>query len=315
MRSLSNAVEPAFRHLKQVVKIAIDYQGKGSLCLRQEMFDAIRRFSPSIGVDLGGNWYFVSTADHGLGRIVFSQGSYEQDIMAEAFQLIDALSGAPVLAGRTFIDIGANIGTSSIPAIRNFGASDALSFEPEARNYRLLRCNVIANDLEEKVRTFPLGLSDACYKGDLERDEGSWGDHRVRIQSNLDDGPYRESTRDLLEVQLVRFDDMVTQVPIDLERVGVVWMDVQGHEGHVLSGASTLVHSSIPVVIEYWPYGLRRAGGLNLLHDIIAAHYSSVVDVRRSMFEGRTISLPANQIEQLMRLYYDQKYTDLVLLT
>lgn len=313
--SLPTRLKPAIQHLRQVVKFAINYRGQGSFFLRLEMFDLIRGFAPSLAVDLGGNWYFVSTADQRLSRIVFGQGSYEQDVMAGSLRLIDDLLGRAVLAGRTFIDIGANIGTSTIPAIRNFGASEAVSFEPEPRNYRLLRCNVVANDLEAKVRTFPFGLSDTPRTADLEWDAGSWGDHRVRLRADLDDGPYRESTRPIVEVQLVRFDDMVVNVPINLDNVGLVWMDVQGHEGYVLSGASMLLNSSIPIVTEYWPYGLRRADGLDLFHDLIATHYSQVVDVRRSMLEGRTVSLPADQIERLTLTYTDLDYTDLVLLS
>lgn len=305
----------AEHHLKQTVKVAIDYRGQGTYFKRQEAFDLFRSFSPSVAVDIGGTWYFVSTADYGLSRIVFGQGSYEQDIMAETFRLIEDLLGAPALSGRTFIDVGANIGTSTIPAMRNFGASDVIAFEPEPRNYRLLRCNVIANDLESKVRTFPLGLSDSSRTADLEWDEGSWGDHRVRLRSDLVDGPYRESSRSLIRVELATFDDCVTSIPIDLERVAVVWMDIQGHEGQMLSGAKRLTSSSIPVAMEYWPYGLRRADGLSLLHDLIARHYSEVVDVRASMRESRVISVPASDVDRLALDYGGAEYTDLVLLS
>lgn len=307
-------VRQAIHHLRQGVKIAIDYHGQRSYTIRQEAFDLFRRFSPSVAVDIDGIWYFVSTADYGLSRIVFSQGSYEQENMAATFRLLDELVGAPVVRDRTFIDIGANIGTSSIPAVHTFGASDAISFEPEPRNYRLLRCNVIANDLESKIRTFPVGLSDVSRTAGLEWDGGSWGDHRIRLRDDLDDGPYQESSRPIVDVDLVRFDDMVSEVPIDLDLVGVVWMDVQGHEGYVLAGAKTLVERPIPLVIEYWPYGLRRADGLDLLHEVISSTYKQVIDVRRTMAEKRIVAIPTDEVEQLVEIYPAQEYTDLVLL-
>ncbi|MGI9119208.1 MAG: FkbM family methyltransferase [Acidimicrobiales bacterium] len=297
------------------MKVAINYRGLRKYFLRQEAFDLFGRFSPAVAVDIAGNWYFVSTSDKGVSRITFGQGSFEQDHMAETFRLIEELMGGPFLSDRTFIDVGANIGTSTIPAIRNFGASNAVAFEPEPQNYRLLRCNVIANDLEDCVQTFPLGLSDKSSTAELERAEASWGDHRIRLRSDLVDGIYEESSRPVIEVELATFDDCVRDVPIDLDQVGVVWMDIQGHEGQMLLGATTLTSSSIPVAMEYWPYGLRRADGLALLHDLIARHYSQVVDMRASMRQGSVVSLPADQIDRLAETYTGEEYTDLVLLS
>ena len=42
--------------------------------------------------------------------------------------------------------------------------------------------------------------------------------------------------------------------------LGLVWMDAQGHEAHILSGAEVLHAPDIPIVTEYWPQGLRHAG-------------------------------------------------------
>lgn len=44
------------------------------------------------------------------------------------------------------------------------------------------------------------------------------------------------------------------------ERVSLVWLDVQGHEGHFFLGARRLLSSGIPVVTELWPYAVLRSG-------------------------------------------------------
>ena len=62
----------------------------------------------------------------------------------------DYLAPDPI-EGKVFLDIGANIGTTSISAVTKWGASRVLAVEPEAENFRLLRCNVILNDLDDRI--------------------------------------------------------------------------------------------------------------------------------------------------------------------
>ena len=48
---------------------------------------------------------------------------------------------------------------------------------------------------------------------------------------------------------------------ICVDDVSMVWMDIQGHEGKFLQGAyGFLSKQKIPVVMEFWPYGLLRSG-------------------------------------------------------
>ena len=57
----------------------------------------------------------------------------------------------------------------------------------------------------------------------------------------------------------------------------MVWIDAQGHDGHILASAGSLLQSTVPVVVEYCPHGLRRSSSLALLHATMAEHYSTVV--------------------------------------
>jgi len=294
--------------------MAINYQGKRAVVLREEIFDLVRPYTPAIARESDGIWYYLSTNDYGLSRVVFGQGSYEEDVMAHTLSLAgDYVGRTSLLEGRIFVDIGANIGTSTIPALAKFGAAEAVSIEPDVENNKFLRCNLIANGLEDRVRTFQVGLSDTTGTGTLEWAEGSWGDHRIRMSSDLPDGTFGESSRPTHAVSLTRFDDIAREMPIDLDRVGIVWMDVQGHEGHVLAGASSLLASEVPVAIEYWPYGLERAGGLDLLHDLVATHYRKVVDIRASMAGVEGAEMPAAEVGILAERYAGETYTDILL--
>lgn len=302
-------------HVRQLVNLVTNQRGQRRGVVRNELFDLVGLVTPVVAVDAEGVRYFLSTRDRGLSRTVFAQGSYEQDLMGHTLALAEKHTGrTPLLAGRTFVDIGANIGTSTIPALKVFGAAAAVAIEADAENHRLLRCNLIANDLEARVRTVHAAVSDRGGTGVLELDRGSWGDHRVRTRTGVADGACRESRRVTVAVPLARFDDLVADLAIDLDSVGMVWMDVQGHEGHVLAGAASLLARDIPVAMEYWPYGLRRADGLGLLHHLVAGAYRSVVDIRASVTGAGRAELPAAELHTLATRYPGEAYTDLLLL-
>ena len=47
---------------------------------------------------------------------------------------------------------------------------------------------------------------------------------------------------------------------IDAERTGLLWMDAEAHEGHILEGASSLLERGTPMVLEWNPVILDRVG-------------------------------------------------------
>ena len=58
-----------------------------------------------------------------------------------------------------FIDIGSNIGSYTILASSIIG-SHVFSFEPIPETYKILEKNIILNNVQEKVNSFMMGLSD-----------------------------------------------------------------------------------------------------------------------------------------------------------
>jgi hypothetical protein len=111
-------------------------------------------------------------------------------------------------------------------------------------------------------------------------------------------------------------DSLADTGEIDLHDIDLVWMDAQGHEGHILDGAKRIVDLGIPIVTEYWPYGLRRVGALDRLHALIAQRHSVIVDLREP-----TVALDANRVAELANRYTASwrgdevvPYTDLLLL-
>lgn len=282
--------------------------------LRRRVFDLAGLFSRVISVESGGISYLVSTSDRSIGRELFAWRSFEDDIMDRAMGLLREEAGEPPLAGKIFIDVGANIGTSTIPALLRFGAASAIAFEPDERCFRLLQHNLLGNDVTSRVHIERSAVWDEPGVADFELGDSNWGDGRVRSGHGSVPGFFEEEKRTTTPVPLTTLDAFIVKHDIDLGRVGLLWVDAQGAEFHVLNGARSLLSSGIPVVMEYWPYGLSRSGGLTELSSLIAEHYTAIVDLRFAAESTELQPIPAEGIETVRRRCTGVRYTDLLLL-
>jgi FkbM family methyltransferase len=275
---------------------------------RWAVFTLLRRATPLAAVEQDGLRFVLRTADRGVSRVTYMTGDYELDVMQDALARLARALGHDPLAGRTFVDVGANVGTSSLPAVVRFGASRAIAFEPAEENFRILSANVALNGLVDRVVARRVGISDAAGTAELELAPSNSGDHRIRTATGAGAfDAYREASRATAPVELVRLDDALSDAGVDPSEVGLLWVDTQGHEGHVLAGAPRLLAAGVPAVCEYWPYGLRRAGGLELFHATVERSFAEVIDVRAGD------ALPATRVVELADRYPDERFSDLVL--
>lgn len=273
------------------------------------MFAALSHATPSVAVDADGLRLYVSTHDQGVSASVFASGIYESELFAQVTGEM-ARHDLPSLAGRSFLDIGANIGTATCLALTRYGAARAWAFEPSPANVELLRLNVLANGLERRVVIAPHALSDESGTAPFEISATNWGDHRVRVAVGTP--PYArndEERRAVIQVTKQRFDDLVVEGTLDLNDIGLVWLDVQGHEAHVLRGADTLLATEIPIVCEYWPYGLERAGTLEEFPELVGRHRSEFIDLSAADARGQPISRIAT-----LAARYPRTFTNLLVL-
>ncbi len=215
-----------------------------------------------------------------------------------------------------FVDVGANIGTTAIPVVAKYGGLRVLAFEPEPLNCKLFKCNVILNGLEDRIQLREVVISDTEGFVELELSKTNHGDHRVRVDLGAQGGADRfaESARETIRVAAITLDEALARDGLDPAEIGLVWIDAQGHEGQILAGAPRLLGHRVPLVIEYWPYGLRRSSGLGLLNEIISTSFRSVVDINASIKKGRTVKMPAGDIAVIAANLEDDKDTNLILL-
>lgn len=294
----------------RAVRWLVNFHGQRREISRRALFDALGRVTPIVSVRTEGLHLLLSTADRTICRETFALGVYERDLLEDVRRELIRLD-AWNLEGRDFVDVGANLGSATCMALGHYGAVRSWAFEPAPMNAQLLRHNVIANGFGDRAVIMECAVSDEDGATAFEISKMAWADHRVPA-TDLSHPSLVGDEHDRLQISVTTrtLDSVCAVNGLDVSRVGLVVIDVQGYEGQVLSGATQLLRAGVPIVCEYWPYGLRRANGLTLLHDVIARERSTFIDLGlRSAGPQPTtaVQFVANRLEGV-------EYTDLLLL-
>jgi FkbM family methyltransferase len=266
---------------------------------REQLRKLIRRATPIVVREDRGINYVIDLRDESeVTHWIWFFGRYEEPLLARAAACLTADGrGTRPLEGKTFLDVGANIGTASLCALIRQGADRSLLFEPHPANLRLLRMNLAANDLTAKGRVCAVAVSSSEGEVTFEESTDNIGDHRVR-DGEAEAGQLGEEHRTTITVPSTTLDVALKAADVDPGSVGLVWVDVQGHETQVLDGAASLLKSGAPWCVEFWPYGLSRAGTLDRFLETVREHFSHAWDLGTpDAFELQTPSPAGKRVE------------------
>lgn len=278
---------------------------------RALFFRIARRFTPLVAVEQeDGAQFIVRTSDAVAGGQMFVYGGWEdREVLASVFAILaQAAAPAPPGGDRVLLEVGANIGTTTVAALRSGYVSRVIAVEPHPGTARLLRQNLIANDLASSVEVINAAASDRLGEVELALSDSDSGDHRVitRAAGRVAD----VSARTTIAVPATTIDALIEAGTVDLHSLALVWIDAQGHEAIILDGARQLLASDVPVLLEYWPHGLHATDSLAHLEEILQAHYKRFVDLRAGLTPRGIDALP-----ELRSVYHDETFTDLLLLS
>lgn len=192
--------------------------------------------------------YVVSTKDQVIGRELFLHGEFDIQKLESALSILRR-EGNPTPTH--LVDVGANIGTIVIPALVRGLAESATAIEPHPDNVRLLHANLALNGVAGRVRV-------------LEQAVGPDADAILLLQESLTNSGNHSIGRNGIPVPSTRLDD------VEYPRAdSLLWMDIEGYEGHALRGATQLLAAGIPVVVEFNPELLDASNGFALLREAL----------------------------------------------
>jgi FkbM family methyltransferase len=245
--------------------------------------------------------YVLLSKDKTISQEVYTNGEFGFSTFLKAINIL-----GPNFKIINFIDIGANIGTISIPVVKRGYALNAYCFEPSPENFNVFKANIYLNDLSNYIKAFNIALgSEKNQSLVFELSDTNSGDHRVRV--NNEDGIYKEQNRKTITVKSECLDDMLPNF-YD-KKTTLIWIDTQGYEGFILRGAQKVLKHQIPLVVEFWPYGLERAGSMDDFKQS-CLNYSYYYDL--SLLVPIKMDLNPSNFNKLYASYKNTEGTDIL---
>ncbi len=194
----------------------------------------------------------------------------------------------------TYLDIGANIGLTTVPIARNPRVK-CIAFEADPSNFANLRDNVHRNAEHRNVELHEVALFDkkTTLRFGL-ADDGNPGDHRVLT---------RDSERRSIEVSAVPLDDIVHAMR---GRVGAK-IDVQGAEPFVISGGRATLAQVEALTIEFSPYHIAQLDGdVEIIMDYLSG-FSRIASVSGDSDKEPIFGSTKDSIKALREFFQESK--------
>ena len=138
---------------------------------------------------------------------------------------------------KQFIDVGANIGNHTNGLCSYF--SNCHAFEPNPRTFQLLKANMTG---KPNVICHQLALSNCSGEASFHQDSNNSGKSRVIDMSQFN---AQNNNNDLIKIKTMRLDDIINKH----SDVGLIKIDVEGHELKVLEGAVEILKKQRPFIM------------------------------------------------------------------
>jgi FkbM family methyltransferase len=244
---------------------------------REAFFLRAQAFTPYVAVERGGALFFIPTVEGEWQRGLFvRRRRNDMKTLAKTVGRLAAF-GVTLPHDPVFIDVGANIGTTTVMALRRHGFVSAVAIEPSAQTFLTLRLNLVANDLDGVVHAICAAASDHPGRVSLTLDAESSGSNRVEpadVQAH--------AVEETVEVDAITLDSVVAEGIIDPGRAGLLWIDAQGHEPAVIRGAARLIEAGVPLVTATRPELPGWEQTAAALAEVLGPHYTDALELRRS---------------------------------
>jgi FkbM family methyltransferase len=181
-----------------------------------------------------------------MGRKIYKRGSLHPEHTS-------FLSKLPFEQNDVILDIGANIGWYSVVLKKSIKHDVTIfAFEPEPKNFDLLKKNIQCNDMKG---IHPINKAVAEQSGHA----------TLFLYSSKNSGRHsllnvNPQTKMSIEVETVNIEDFLRINKVDFDRIKLIKIDIEGYEVLALKGATTLL-SKIPFMfLEYSPTLMLKAG-------------------------------------------------------
>jgi len=238
--------------------------------------------------------FLLFSRDYMISRSTYVDGPYDFYILKKALKLLPKK-----FVRETLVDVGANIGTISIPAIKDGLFKKSIAFEPNSKIYNILKINIFLNNLNKKITPLDFCLSSKNYDNlSFKMSHTNYGD--TRFIKNNKNNLFSKNKVKKLDSFIKLFNPHKTLIKID----------VQGFEPEVLLGSKLLLSFKPPIILEVDPIIINKDNFMKMLN-IIKKNYTIFFDLN----ETNPIKNNVNHLENLFfKLKKSRKLSNILII-
>ena len=231
---------------------------------------------------------YVLKNNEEISKRIFIDGEFDYKIIKKA------LSYLKKKKRKYLVNVGAHVGTTLIPAIKNNLFLNYVAFEPSSDNFRLLTANINLNKIEKKGEIYNLALSRRISKSYLMKfEKNNSGDYRLTKKRTGE------------QVRLDLLDNFTKKMN---KKNTLIFVDAQGHEPEIFIGGRKTLKKKIPIVFELMP-SIMNIKNPNILFNLIS-HYDHLTDLRGDELSKMNLK---NFLKIYNRYIKNGSYTDLLI--
>lgn len=214
---------------------------------------------------------FVDPRDDRIAYTLLTGRAWQRKHLAAALDAIER--AGRFKPGGVFVDVGANIGLITLYALLSGRFARAIAIEPDPWNRSILEQNLAINGLTERVDVLAMAASDTSGTMNLHRDAKNLGAH------SLEPGFSMSPVAEPYAVTVGRVDEIVRGAGVEAADIGLVKIDVEGHEFAVLAGLSDLTAAAPPPIMIEVTFDAGDGGADAARLKGLLAPYSHIVDI------------------------------------
>lgn len=249
-----------------------DWQRGGNNIFLNLYFSINRQLNNLVTCTVEGLHYVATSRDDYVMRPMYTtrqnhaaNNMKNLQALAKKYYSVDESTGY-------FLDLGANIGTTGIYFTKKLAPNlKLLAFEPDAENFKLLRTNLILNDLADKATIVNCGLGDNIDEMIMYRDLVNPG------HNNVTEPKENVPTE---TVKIIPLDMYLAENNIAAQSVKYIWIDTEGFEPQVLLGAKNLLlENPAPIFMECNLKVWNESGRFEEMLTLLEKSYSHLIHV------------------------------------
>ena len=206
------------------------------------------------------NHKYIVHANDIVSKNFFINGDSDFVVFKKAVKILKSIGFIKKKSLNSLIFVGGNIGLVPIQAVKNSFCKRAIVFEAYKKNFNILISNIYINDLGNKIKAYHAAISNKKKSAFMkEYSAGNLGDVRLVKSKKF----FKKNEK----VNCNTLDYYIRKE--SLGKNSLVFIDVQGHEPYVFSGASEVIKKKIPIVFEFDPKLMTKSylGYFKILFD------------------------------------------------